>query len=470
MGCRILVAEDDAAIALHMQDVLRRLAYDVVALASTGGEAVSRAKAVQPDLVLMDISLPGNMSGIDAASRIRLSMDVPVVFVTAHSDEATLRQAQATEPYGFVLKPFDQNDLRVAIEVALHKHRGDARLRRSERRFATTLKAIGEAVISTDANGAIDFINGAAETLIGVALGEALGKPLASFLNLVDPGSREPVAIDQPWHGEAVLVNAAGRRVPVVGSSANISSDGNEPSGQVLVLRDITEDRRMSEIRERHRIEQTIAEVSEAERRRFGQDLHDGLGQMLTGVAFLSKTLEQKLESRSQPESADAKNIGKLLGEAIESARDLARGLSPVPAQPDGLAVALERLADQITSQFQIECDFIDASAVGISNPATATHLFRIAQEAVNNAVKHSSPQRIDIGLQAEAGNGCLSVRDNGRGIPANLPRRGRGLNIMRHRAGAIGGSLKISANPGGGTVVSCFFTLKDDQSQDLPG
>src|SRR5207247_7819671 len=136
---------------------------------------------------------------IEAASQIRQSLDIPVVFVTAHSDESTLRRAQATQPYGFVLKPFDRNDLRVAIEIALHKHRIDAHLRRSEQRFATTLKAIGEAVISTDARGVVDFMNGADAALAGVAAGEAIGKPVASFLKLVDPASRQPLAVDQAW-------------------------------------------------------------------------------------------------------------------------------------------------------------------------------------------------------------------------------------------------------------------------------
>src|SRR5437867_1319346 len=360
-GYRILVVEDDAVTALFLHDTLRRLDHDVVALASTGGEAIRWAEAQQPDVILMDLWLAGPMSGIEAAGQIRQRLDIPVVFVTAHSDESTLRQAQATQPYGFVLKPFDQNDLRVAIEIALHKHRIDAQLRRSEQRFATTLKAIGEAVISTDARGVVDFMNGAAAALAGVAAGEAIGKPVASFLKLVDPASRQPLAVDQAWNGEAVLVDGTGREVPIVGSLANISTDRTEAA-----------------------------------------------------------------------------------------------------AQADGLVLALKSLADQITSQFQIECEFLDASSVRISDPGTANHLFRIAQEAVNNAVKHASPQRIDICLQAADATGCLTIKDNGRGI-SSASGRGSGLDIMRHRAAAIGGSLRVSANPGGGTVMTCFFPFNHD-------
>ena len=153
--------------------------------------------------------------------------------------------------------------------------------------------------------------------------------------------------------------------------------------------------------------------------------------------------------------------MSDLLGDAIQSTRELARGLLPVPPQPDGLVLALKNLADQITSQFQIECAVQELSYAQISDPSTATHLFRIVQEAVNNAVKHAGAQRIDICLQAEQATGCLSVRDNGRGISSEASGRGSGLDIMRHRAATIGGSLRVSADPGGGTVMTCRFPLK---------
>src|SRR5205814_7428108 len=141
--------------------------------------------------------------------------------------------------------------------------------------------AIGEAVISTDARSVVDFMNGAAAALAGVAAGEAIGKPVASFLKLVDPASRQPLAVDQAWNGEAGLIDGTGREVPIVGSIANISPGRTEAAGQVMVLRDVTEHRRMDELRGSRRIEEIIAEVSEAERRRFGRVLHDGLGEML---------------------------------------------------------------------------------------------------------------------------------------------------------------------------------------------
>jgi PAS domain S-box-containing protein len=456
---RVLVVEDDAATALIIKEMLGRLGYEVVAVASTAADATQLAKAGQPHVVLMDISLPGEMTGIQAGDWIRQNLDIPVVFVTAYSDESTLCQAQATEPYGFILKPVDKNDLRIAIELALTKHRIDVRLRWSQRRFATTLKAIGDAVISTDANGTIDFVNDAAVALIGIPASEALARPLATVVKLVDPQSRQPLRFDQHWKNAAVLLTAFGQEVPVAGSIANISSDKDEVAGQVLVLRDITEERRLVELRERQRAEKVMTEASDAERRRFGQELHDGLGQMLTGIAFLCKRLEDNLAGRSQPEAADVREICKLLRDTMECTREIARGLLPVPARPDGLVLALERFADQITSQFRIACNFSGAPSVLISDPAVANHLFRIAQEAVNNAVKHARPNRIDIDLQTADHTGHLSIRDNGRGFSSTL-KRGNGIDIMRHRASAIGGALEIFEQSPGGAVVKCEFPV----------
>ena len=131
-----------------------------------------------------------------------------------------------------------------------------------------------------------------------------------------------------------------------------------------------------------------------------------------------------------------------------------------MPAQPDGLVLALERLAIQITSQCQIECRFVNESSTLISDAVMANHLFRIAQEAVNNAVKHADARHIDICLETVGRLNHLIVKDDGRGIAPNLQRRGSGIDIMRHRAAVIGGSFKVSSEPARGTAVSCFFPV----------
>lgn len=139
---RILIVDDEAIFALDVQQRLVGLGYPEPDLASSGEEAISRALTMQPDLVLMDIKMPGKIDGIEAANRIRSHLDIPVIFVTAHADDDTLRRARITEPYGYLVKPLEEKDLHVAIEIAIHKHHADKRLRESHERFSTTLRSV----------------------------------------------------------------------------------------------------------------------------------------------------------------------------------------------------------------------------------------------------------------------------------------------------------------------------------------
>ncbi len=212
---------------------------------------------------------------------------------------------------------------------------------------------------------------------------------------------------------------------------------------------------------ERKALEQAIAGISSQERQRIGQDLHDGLGQELTGIAFLAKGLEEKLQGRSEGESADAKKITRLINEAIGHTRALARGLSPVPVEANGLMSALEELARGVRSVFRISCEFRCEEPVLLADNSAATHLYRIAQEAVDNAVKHGKAKQITIEISANNGTGVLSVADDGRGVRQTADgSRGLGLRIMKHRAEMVQGSVEIQPKDGRGTVVLCSFRL----------
>ncbi|HTX34958.1 MAG TPA: sensor histidine kinase, partial [Bryobacteraceae bacterium] len=208
-------------------------------------------------------------------------------------------------------------------------------------------------------------------------------------------------------------------------------------------------------------LERTILEISGREQRRIGQDLHDGLGQHLTGVAFLSKVLEQKLREKGLPEAVEAAKIVELVNQAIGRTRELSRVLLPVLSDPPGLMAALERLAFEVEDLFHVACRFECDQPVLIRESDIATHLYHIAQEAVNNSLKHGHPRRIAIRLAAGDGP-FLSVEDDGMGIDKSWPAapgaNGMGLLIMSYRAKMIGGSLEIRPGPDGGTSVRCAF------------
>lgn len=208
---------------------------------------------------------------------------------------------------------------------------------------------------------------------------------------------------------------------------------------------------------ERQNLEQQILEISEREQRRIGQDLHDGLGQHLAGIELMTQSLEQKLAAKSRNEAAQAAKIAQHVRDAIRQTRALARGLSPVEMDANGLMSALHELAVNVQSMFRVNCTFQCDQPVLLAENTVATHLFRIAQEAVTNAIKHGKAGRIEIVLAAMPEHLLLSVRDDGAGLaPGATVGNGMGLRIMHYRATVMGGSLAVQREPAGGTAVVC--------------
>jgi signal transduction histidine kinase len=213
------------------------------------------------------------------------------------------------------------------------------------------------------------------------------------------------------------------------------------------------------EMAQRQRLEEEILKVSEREQRRIGHDLHDGLCQHLTATAMAAQVLDERLAAKSQPEAADAARVVGLIEEGITLARNLAQGLYPVEMEAEGLMMAFEELAANITRNAKVRCVFECEAPVLIHQDAVATHLYRIAQEAVRNALRHGKPQRIGISLSEHAGRAKLTVEDDGLGLPEHpAPGGGLGIRIMAHRASMIGGAFSVEPAPTGGTIVTCSF------------
>ncbi|MBI4764266.1 MAG: PAS domain-containing protein [Deltaproteobacteria bacterium] len=248
---RILIVEDEGIEALDLQQRLNSLGYSAPDIASTGEEAVKMAEAGSPDLVLMDIMLSGEIDGVTAAGQIQARFDIPIIYLTAYADEDTLQRAKITEPYAYIVKPFRERDLHITIDVALYKHTLERKLKESEKWLATTLRSIGDAVIATDKNGLITFMNPVAEGLTGWQLKEVLNKKLTEVFNIINRDSRRPV--ENPvarviLEGHIVglanhtrLIARNGTEIPIDDSAAPIKDDRGNLIGLVLVFRDITE-------------------------------------------------------------------------------------------------------------------------------------------------------------------------------------------------------------------------------------
>ena len=215
-------------------------------------------------------------------------------------------------------------------------------------------------------------------------------------------------------------------------------------------------------------VEKAILETIEEEQRRIGQDLHDGLCQQLAGVSLLAKALAQKLTTVAPNEAAEAAEIADLVSQSISQTRDLARGLAPVEIEVEGLALALQKLAANVERLHHISCVFGYDELIWLNYPHKSlltTHLYRIAQEAVNNAAQHGKAKHITITLITVQNQGLLTIRDDGVGFPEDFKEnQGLGLRSMRHRCKMINARLKVSPIFSGGTVVACSFPHEVEQ------
>ncbi len=257
----ILIVEDEAIVAADLAGKLRRLGYEVVGTAARGEDAVTMAESLQPHLVLMDIRLESSMDGIRATEEIHRRSDVPVIYLTAHSDAATLSQAKLTGPFGYILKPFEERELAAQIELALYKHQADRQIREQREWLRVTLSSIGDAVIATDGDERISFLNPAAESLTGWKADEAMGRPLRSVFHLVNERTGQalegPVARVLregrvvPLANHAAVVAKDGRMVPIEDTAAPILDAMGQVIGAVLVFHDVTKKRRAEEALQR---------------------------------------------------------------------------------------------------------------------------------------------------------------------------------------------------------------------------
>ena len=237
---RILVVEDESLVAKDIQNMLRSLGYEVIDVVSTGEEAIQLAEATAPDLVLLDIVLKGEVDGILAAERIWERFSIPVIYLTAYADETTLQRAKVTEPFGYILKPFDERELQTTIEMAFYKARMDRKLREREEWLSTVLTSIGDGVIATDDQGAVNFMNPRAEKLTGWTQAEAFGRPLRDIFP-IDLETNGGMSSHLPSVQENVLSARDGAKIAVEETLTPFSSNTHAPLGNVLIFRDITQ-------------------------------------------------------------------------------------------------------------------------------------------------------------------------------------------------------------------------------------
>lgn len=228
---KILVVEDEAIVAESIRIKLKKMGYYVISTASSADEAIRKTGEYLPDMVLMDIVLQGEMDGIEAAGQIHTLFDIPVVYLTAYSDEKTLLRAKITEPFGYIIKPFKERELQVAIEISLFKHDMEKKLKERNEWFSVTLNSISDGVIATDSKGCVIFMNTVAQSMTGWELDMADGKPLKEVLSIVSEKMGQV--------NENLLQARDGTRIPIDISTNSIKDDKGNILGVAMVFRSL---------------------------------------------------------------------------------------------------------------------------------------------------------------------------------------------------------------------------------------
>jgi PAS domain S-box-containing protein len=499
-GQRILIVEDEFLVARDIEQQLRTLGYEPVGIAGTSEDALAQAAAERPQLVLMDIRIRGDVDGIDTARQMAERQRVPVIFLTAHADEATVARARTAQPYGYLLKPFHELDLRTSIEMALYKHEAERRLRDSERRYATTLASIGDGVVATDTTGLVTFLNPVAEGLTGWSNAEALGRPFTEVFVIINQFTRLPA--ENPVErviregtvvglaNHTVLVSRNGRETAIDDCAAPISDDAGGFAGVVLVFRDVTEKYEAEATRTRLEEELRQAHKLEAIGRLAGGIAHD-FNNLLTVIKGYSEIIRDEL-----PRIHELHPLVEDICTASTRASELTRQLlvfsrrQVLSTQPmdlnETVKGAMRLVSRLITESIEIRADY------RANLPRINADPLQVEQVVMNLAVnaRDAMPGGGRLLLSTGVGSldadraravGCsgpgefctLTVSDTGHGMDATTRSRifepffttkgvgggtGLGLATVYGIVRQTGGFIEVDSEPGKGARFTVWF------------
>ncbi len=458
---RVLLVDDDESAFLLLRRLLSKISrkhFDVE-WASSYNAGLRAIRRQQHDVYLVDYRL-GAESGLDLLrNAISFQASAPIIILTGADDPKVDLEAMRMGAADFLVKDhLDAAMLERSIRYSMQHFATLKALRKSHERFRLLFERSLDAILISDDEGKIIEVNGAACQLLGYLHDKLLEMKMSDLLS-TKSGNIANDLQDQSF-GELSFTLPTGEQ-----RFAEFSACQFAPNLNLNILRDITE---------RRNLEKEIQEISEKEQRRLGQDLHDGLGQSLTGISFLTKVLQQKLASKKLDEEKDAALIVKLIKQALLQAREVARGLCPTVLDTNDIQAALDQLSENLKKYFSVTAHANCDPAIEIKDNAVAVHLYRIAQEATTNAIKHGHAKKIWISLKQADRAIVLKVRDDGVGFAKDkIKDKGMGLRVMQHRARMIGATLEVESEKSEGTTITCTLenkiTLKKSLQQPRP-
>ncbi len=439
---RVLLVDDEEASFVLLRRLLSKVPQKTFATdwAPTYEAGLKALKEHQHDICLLDYRL-GARTGLDLLrDAVVQGIQTPIIILTSSDDPRVDLQATELGAADFLLK--DQLEPVMLERVIRYSVRHAATLKalhKSHERFRLLFERSMDAILISNDRGQFVEANSAACRLLGLSPELLLTRTWNDlFAENLDQASERR----SETRGELTFARPNGERCFIEFSSTQLAADLN-----LSILRDVTE---------RRDLEREIQEISEREQRRLGQDLHDGLGQSMTGIAFLAKVLQQKLQARAIEEAEAAGNIASLINEALAQTRRLSRGLCPVVLDSNDIEAALEQLAENLRTLFSIGCELHCDREITIADNAVAVHLYRIAQEAATNAIKHGHAKNILLSLTGNGSRVILKIKDDGIGFSQAPRGKGMGLRVMQHRAQMIGATIRVRQPKEGGITVTC--------------
>jgi two-component system cell cycle sensor histidine kinase/response regulator CckA len=497
-GPAVLIVEDERIVAKDLQQTLNGLGYNAYAIASSAEDAIARASERCPDVVLMDIRIEGSLDGIQTAELLKRRFDVPVVFLTAHSDDATLERAKRVDPHGYLIKPLRTAELRSALEMSLYRHGMERRMRERERWHTKSLESIGDAVVTVDLAGRVTFMNPAAEKLTGTAAADALGKPVRDVVKITNP-SGEPFS-DTPLTAalredravelmDANLLNVRTGAQHAISDTSMPVIEAGQRLGAVMVFRDVSDQRNLQKQLELANQLASLGTMAAG----VAHEINNPLSVVTANADFIAQELkEHRAElvrlSASEPAKQrcedmllalhDVRQAAARIGSIVDDLRAFSR-----PAQPQAgvadvvkcLSWALRTTAHEFQQRAQLITHFGPVPHV----PGDEAKLGQVFINLLVNAAHAMAPgqadqNRVTISVRTdERGWAVIEIADTGCGIPAaDLPRifdpffttrssgggTGLGLSICHGIVTAFGGELRVSSEPGTGSRFTVYL------------
>ena len=462
---KILIVEDAQLIAVHLQKILQNANYDVIGRAASYEEAMAICKKAVPDLALMDIMIDGDKDGIETAQEIKSLYNIPIIYLTALTDGSTIERAKQTNPYGYIMKPFQEEQVVTFLEMAIHKFTVENKLRESEQKFKAAVGSISDALIFVNEDFTINFMNKTAERLADVSHEEVIGKPLIEALSFCDFETNDEIPnIWKYFNLEGVektisplyLIQESGKKIPIGdGNITPVFDDKKTLKGIVLTFKDISQKLHDQSID--RQVEKTklasIIEGQEMERARISREIHDGLGQTLNAI---------KLNINSFFNAANKEraivDLQNLIGEAIQETSRISENLLPSKLKDFDISTCLMSLVNQNYGDLNIsfESTEVKHDRVGINKKI---NLYRITQEAISNAAKHANAKNLNIQLRSSKQSVILTIEDDGNGFDVSerknkLLEGHHGLQNIEDRVNIMNGVLEIESNKNLGTLI----------------